>query len=89
MNEKEKNADMVVYGITCRLGKEENIEFRYNVKTEEIEYDKEFANEWKIVTDIFLGGIRDFLLFDGDVFQVEDLRELFKLAPSIRYEPKN
>ncbi len=89
LNDQERYADNVIFDITCRLSRDENFEFRYNTKTDEIEYDREFANEWKIADDKFLNGIYEFLLFDGDVYPVEDLKMLLKTAPSIRYEPKN
>jgi hypothetical protein len=88
MNKKEKNADMIVFDIVCQLSSDENIDLRYNVKTEEIEYDKEFADEWKVVTDVFLTGISNFLLLDGYVFSVDDLRRLLKSATSIKYDPQ-
>lgn len=89
MNQKEKNADMIVFDIVCQLSSDEKIDFRYNVKTEEIEYDKEFADDWKVVTDVFLTGISNFLLLDGYVFSVDDLKRLLKSATSIRYNPQD
>ncbi|HCY77508.1 MAG TPA: hypothetical protein DHV28_16455 [Ignavibacteriales bacterium] len=84
MNSKERQAEEVMYQIFTLIG--EDFDFRYNTSTGEIELDTNRKGIWKTTTDVFIGGIRNLLMMEGDVYNIDELRDIFKSAPSLKFE---